>query len=353
MRKGAKVKVCFFPQLENSTNLFLANLVRLLENTGRFECAGFYDLVRKRLSPFGYDVFHFNWFDQCENFSSFLYRFYILVRAIVSGKRIVWTIHNIESHDSLASYNKILRFLLLRHSRVIHVMSEKSFAIPFLKKQLHKVKLVPHGDYFGSYPESDLDVREKFGIAPDAPIALFLGAVRSYKNVDVLVDSFEQTHKKFPDAVLLVCGQVSPREYLDRLKEKISDCPYIRFYPEFVPNENVYSYLKSAAFLVAPYSYRSALNSGTVLMACSYGKTVVTPDIANVLDIQKQADCLYVYHYDSPEEHRKVLAQTMDKAFEDYLSGKMRDKEHAAMEYMKRNSWEMHANEWLSLYEER
>lgn len=351
MKKESKVKVCFFPELENSTNLFLVNLVRLLEQTGNYECSGFYDLVRKRLSPYRCDIFHFNWFDQCENFSSFVYRLFVLLRVIVSGKRIVWTVHNIESHEVRAPYNRILRFLLLHYSHVIHVMSEKSFDIPYLRRQLHKVKLIPHGDYFESYPKSSLDVRAKFKIAENAPIALFLGAVRYYKNVDVLINAFAQIRKtKFPEAVLLICGKASPKDYQDALEDKISTQEGVYFFPEFVPNEEVYAYLKSAAFLVTPYSYRSSLNSGTALMACSYEKTVVTPDIANVVDIQKQSECLYVYHYESNQDHENALAQAMVQAFEDYYSGKIREKELAAMNYMKNNSWSAHCDEWISLY---
>ena len=344
-------KVCFFPRLLNSSNLFLQNLASLLKEGGEFECVGFYDELKRKASVFDSDVFHFNWFDQCENFSSFIYRFFVLLRVILSKKRIVWTIHNIEGHDHAAAYNKILRYFLLRFSSVIHVMSKKSLEVPFLQKYLHKVVLIPHGDYLGCYPESSLDVREKMELPNDAPIVLFLGAVRPYKNVELLVKTFcDVKNSACPEAILLVCGSVKPAEYLDKLQKELEGHKGVVFYPKFVPDEEVSAFLKCAAFLVAPYSYKSALNSGTVIMAGSYSKTVVCPDIANVQDVQDESGGLYVYHYENNCEHEKNLGDMLKHALADYKSGNIAEKERRLFDYVMKNSWKNNRSKWISLY---
>lgn len=341
-----KVKVCFYPTCENATNHFLANLARLLCDEGGFECSGFLDLAKqKKGEEFRQDVYHFNWFDQSLTFASFLYRFYILLRVIFARKRIVWTIHNTVPHGGVPVYNRILRALLLRFSSVIHIMSEGSRELPYLQPYLHKVVLVPHGDYFGSYPECDVDIRKKFGIAADVPVVLFLGAIRPYKNIEVLLDAFD-----FDDAVLLVCGNARPKEYLNKLTESVSGHKNVVFAPGFVPDSELSAYLRAASFLVAPYSYDSALNSGTVLLACSYGKTVVCPDIAGVRDIQAASSCLYAYHYDSGEEHVAKLREAMARALADARTGTIAVKESGALEYMRRNSWDANRSRWCSLF---
>ena len=43
--------------------------------------------------------------------------------------------------------------------------------------------------------------------------------------------------------------------------------PYLNY------EQNISAYIKTAAVLIAPYSYRSSLNSGTIPLAFSYGKT--------------------------------------------------------------------------------
>lgn len=347
-----KIKVCFYPTCKKETNHFLANLAEVLEKSGEFECSGFMDHVRSKDGlAYKHDVFHFNWFDQCFSLSSFLYRFFILLRVIVSGKRIVWTIHNLESHEKSPAYNKIIRFLLLHFSSSIHVMNEASAKFPMLRRYVHKVRLIPHGDYFDSYPQSNLDVHEKFGIPKQSPIVLFLGAIRPYKNIEVLLDAFDRLQKDSSRNVsLLICGKTSPKEYLNALEQRIKTMNNVYFSPEFVPDEDVEAYLRSAAFLVAPYSYRSALNSGSVLLACSYAKTFVCPNIAGVEDIQKQSNCLYMYHYNDDENHREELKNMLRKAIADFDNGAIAEKEFAAVEYMKKNSWSVNASQWISLY---
>ena len=341
-----KVKVCFYPTCENATNHFLANLARLLRDEGSFECSGFLDLAKqKKGEEFRQDVYHFNWFDQSLSFASFLYRFYILLRVIFARKRIVWTIHNTVPHGGVPAYNRILRALLLRFSSVIHIMSEGSRELPYLQPYLHKVELVPHGDYFGSYPECDADIRKRFNIAEGTPIVLFLGAVRPYKNIEILLDAFD-----FDDAALLICGNVRPREYLNKLTASVAGHKNVIFAPEFVPDSELSAYLRASAFLVAPYSYESALNSGTVLLACSYGKTVVCPDIAGVRDIQATANCLYAYHYEGEAEHTGKLRETLARALDDYRSGVIAEKQSRAVDYMRRNSWDANRSKWCGLF---
>lgn len=346
-----KTKVCFYPTCENATNHFLANLARLLCAEGGFECSGFLKLAKDSDGEvYRQDVYHFNWFDQSVTFVSFVYRLYILLRLKLAGKKIVWTIHNTVPHGGVPAYNKILRFLLLRFSSVIHIMSEGSRKLPYLQKFSHKVILIPHGDYFGSYPDSSLDVRQKYGIAPDEPLVLFLGAIRPYKNIELLIRNFPVGR-----ATLLICGGVRPAGYLRKLQECISVSEdgvknKVILAPDFVPDDDLSAYVRAASFLVAPYSYDSALNSGTVLLACSYGKTMVCPDIAGVQDIQNQADCLYAYHYETPAEHGAELARALNRALDDAQSGELAVKEARTLEYMHKNSWQAHSSEWCGLY---
>lgn len=346
-----KTKVCFYPTCENATNHFLANLARLLCTEGSFECRGFLDMANaKSAELFKQDVYHFNWFDQSISFFSFWYRLYILLRLRLAGKKIVWTVHNAIPHGGAPWYNGILRFLLLRYASVIHIMSEGSRGLQFLKGFESKVRLIPHGDYFDSYPESALDVRQKFGIDPDSPLVLFLGAIRPYKNLELLVQNFP-AHR----ATLLICGGVRPAGYLEELQKGIAKLdPAVKdkviFAPGFVPDNELSAYLRAASFLAAPYSYDSALNSGTVLLACSYGKTVVCPDIAGAQDIQKQADCLYTYHYATAEEHAVELAKALQKALDGCESGEILAKGERALGYMRQNSWQAHSLEWYGLY---
>lgn len=349
-------KVCFYPSCQKRTNHFLFNLAKLLESSGNFQCVSYKEMKKEGSGNlFESDVYHINWFDQSKTFFSFLKRLYFLLALKQKNKRIVWTIHNIVSHVKTPFYNKILFMLLARFSSVIHVMCEDTLTIAHLEKYAGKVKLVPHGDYYGSYPESDLDVRKKFGIDERSPIMLFSGAIQPYKNIEVLVKAFmkafgENENVELP--VLLICGKVEPASYEADIRNLIGNCKRIVFNPGFIPDDELSAYVKSACVMTVPYSYRSSLNSGTIPLAFSLGKTLICPDIACVKDILKQSDCLYGYHYESESEHVEILAEKMAEAYSDFVSGKIGEKESLAVQYMARNSWESHKKEWLELYGE-
>lgn len=343
--------ICFYPSNQKRTNHFLFNLSRLLESNSGVKCIGYKDIKKENPKAiFGADVYHINWFDQSNNFVSFLKRLYFLIALKLKHKRIVWTIHNIVSHAKTPFYNKILFRLLVSFSDVIHIMCHETVPIAHLERVVGKVKYIPHGDYYGSYPESDFDVRANFGIEESCPLFLFSGAIQPYKNIEVLVKAFRKAFEGENSPKLLICGKVEPDSYNARISEVIGDSANIVFSPGFVPDDRLSAYIRAACVLVAPYSYRSALNSGTIPLAFSYGKTLVCPDVACVKEIQQACDCLYSYHYENEAEHVEVLSQRLRDAYGDFLDGKIKAREELAQRYMKENSWEAHRKEWLELY---
>lgn len=356
MSQELQKTVCFYPTHQKRTNHFLFNLSKLLESSGRYRCVGYKDV--KKENPkliFDADVYHINWFDQSKTFVSFLKRFYFLLVLKLKHKRIVWTIHNIVSHIKTPFYNKILFKMLVRFSDKIHIMCKDTITIAHLEKYTDKIKLVPHGDYYGSYPDSDFDVHAHYGIDKSRPIFLFSGAIQPYKNIEVLIRAFQKSWNGWNNEnqapVLLICGKVEPASYKDSILQLLKNEPNVVFDPQFIPDENLAAYIKSASVMVAPYSYRSSLNSGTIPLAFSFGKTIVCPDIPCVRDIVIESDCLYCYHYETEAEHVDVLSKKMDQVYSDLKNGKIRDKENSASLYMKKNTWEAHRKEWISLYE--
>ena len=357
-KQNKELTVCFYPSNKKRTNHFLYNLSNLLESTGKIRCVGYKDISKKSL--YSYNVYHINWFDQSKNFVSFLKRLYFLLALKLKGKRIVWTIHNIVSHEKTPFYNRLLFKTLVIASDAIHVMCQDTISIARLEHVRQKVHFVPHGDYYGSYPESDYDVHRHYGIEKSRKIFLFMEAIMTYKNIEVLIRAFksafeysEKMEKNDHSPILLICGKVEPESYKDVIENLIGEDERIHFSPGFVSDECLAAYIQSSSMLVVPYSYRSSLNSGTIPLAFTFGKTVICPDIACVKDVVVQADCLYSYHYESEEDHVQKLSQKMMEAIDDALhldNGKLLARERNARDYMAKNSWIGHKKEWLELF---
>jgi beta-1,4-mannosyltransferase len=349
--------ICFYPSIKKGSNHFLFNLSKFLESTGKFRCVG-YKEVKKEFSRrlLDADIYHMNWFDQSKSVFSFFSRLLFLILLKLKKRKIVWTIHNVQPHIKVPVYNRFLFHFLARFSNVIHIMSKDSVSIAGVKKYANKVKWIPHGDYYGSYPSSDFDVRNHYEIGPCNSIFLFLGAIKPYKNIEVLVEAFQKNWNskilEEDSPVLLICGKVETLEYGCTIRRLLEKSKNVILDAEFVPDEHLAAYLKSATVLVAPYSYQSSLNSGTLPLAFSYGKTLICPDIPCVKDVDAETDCLYSYHYENEEDHIKILSQKMEQAYLDFRSGKIVEKERNAKIYMEKNSWNAHMNDWVSLYEE-
>ena len=351
----SKKIICFYPSIKKGTNHFLYNLSTLLENDNDIECWSYKEI--KKSSPkklFDANIYHFNWFDQSITFFSFLKRLYFLLFLKIKNKKIIWTIHNIEPHLKQPKYNFILRELLIRFSDKIHIMNSDSENIVYLRKVKFKTVWIPHGDYFNSYPESTIIIYQRYQISSKKKIILFLGAILPYKNVDVLIEAYQKAFRLIEECpVLLICGKTELDFYKEKIKTLINGNKNIIYDPKFIIDEEMAAYLRNATILVAPYSYKSALNSGTVPLAFSYGKTIICPDIPYVKDVLKESNCLYSYHYDNPFQHKEKLVEAFLEFYSD-LKDSIRfwDKEKKATLYMERHSWKAHQKDWISLYKD-
>jgi glycosyltransferase involved in cell wall biosynthesis len=69
------------------------------------------------------------------------------------------------------------------------------------------ISIVPNGVHVPApRPEAAERVRERFGIAPDAQMILFLGRLHPTKGADKLLDAFGCIMNDFPRAVLMIAG---------------------------------------------------------------------------------------------------------------------------------------------------
>ena len=79
-----------------------------------------------------------------------------------------------------------------------------------------RIEVVPNGiDIPPLRLDSAARVQERFGIAPDAPVVLFLGRLHPTKGAEKLLDAFERIAAQYLDLVLVMAG---PDEW--RLEEK-------------------------------------------------------------------------------------------------------------------------------------
>lgn len=286
-------------------NPYNALLYRAVTSTGAtVDEATPRNLVRTR-----YDIVHIHW-------PEYLFSAPGLARAILQSiafmaafswlharkTKAIWTVHNLTAHDRwhprLEDY--LWRWFVNRVDGYIALSNDGRDAalmrFPTLADRAGFV--IPHGHYRGEYPDAmDRDAaRKELSLPSAARVVCFFGAIRPYKNVATLIDAFRMIAAE--DWRLVVAGHAPDDNLSAELRERASGDLRIRLDLGFVPRERVQLYLRAADLLVCPY--RDVLNSGSALLALSFGRPVLVPKLGAMADLRALAGDAWVATYDGP-----------------------------------------------------
>ncbi|HYE58656.1 MAG TPA: glycosyltransferase, partial [Rhodothermales bacterium] len=172
-------------------------------------------------------------------------------------------LHNIYPHKKFPATKPLMRALVGAADRAFtlseHVTRDAHAMRPGLPL------------YEGFHPVYDIfqpaippaEARAVLGL-PDGRTLLFFGYIRPYKGLDVLLDAMPEIHRR-TGARLIVAGEFYNNE--DELRAKVralgldqGEAPAVRFFSQYIPNEEVHLYFSAADALVQPY--RRATPSG-------------------------------------------------------------------------------------------
>lgn len=253
------------------------------------------------------------------SFAALLFYFRII------GVRLFWTVHNVWPHTGKTRWDFVMRKLILLACHRAFVLSEKTKqeAAEAFGVREEKLVLTPHGHYAGAYPDKGLNIREKFGIPADRYVFLFIGRIQAYKGVDRLIRAFRAL--KMPRATLLIAGEVDEayrQAFANEVGRKgerggdrgarddvgadaeVGNLGDIVVYPHFVEDGELADYLRAADVIVLPY--RRITTSGSAVLALSYMKPVVAPNLGG-LGEYVAAGCGVLYDPEDPDGLRKAL----------------------------------------------
>ena len=156
------------------------------------------------------------------------------------------------------------------------------------------------------------EARQHLGL-PDKPTILFFGYVRRYKGLDLLIEAWPRVLEKL-DAQLLVAGEFYDDEELIRTRiEELglgtSKEPAVRFFNDYIPNDEVHLYFSAADVVAQPY--RSATPSGVAQTAFYFGKPMIVTDLGVLSEMVPDDEAGYVI----PPEDPAALADSIVRFF--------------------------------------
>lgn len=312
----AAIPIIFNPP-DNSENQYIRIFVTGIEKNN-FSISPLDDLFKSRSHFQSIKLVHLNWFENLDESSkgamwkSFFRKIVALVAIKASGKKLVWTMHNRLSHEKgSGKLSNLIVKLLLKNSDavVIHCAATEAVLRESYPKFSGKILLIPHPHFIGIYG-TKIEPAKK----PQEPLKLlFLGAVKPYKNLELLI----RISREFGDAIqLTIAGKPASASYADELRRLASDARQVDLRLGFVEDKQIPDLIGDSDLLILPYDMRSSLNSGTVLLAFSYARTVICPRIGTIDELNDGKLEVFTYSYSSETEHESKLREAIKNALE-------------------------------------
>ena len=250
-----------------------------------------------------YEVLHLHWPEIGFNASPDAARAYLQLKSWFlavdimksRGTRVVWTVHNLESHDR--RYPRLERWfwreLIDRLDGYIALSADGKTQAMNRFPRLRKIPgfVVPHGHYREEYPDTEcVSPRRSLSLPERAKIFLFFGQIRPYKNLPLLINTFRACAE--PDLLLYIAGQSKDEITTRELLKLIDGDTRIRLEPNHVPKEQVHIYFKAADLIVLPY--RDILNSGAAILALSFNRPALVPNKGTMGELSRQIGSKWV-----------------------------------------------------------
>jgi len=201
-----------------------------------------------------------------------------------------------------------------------------------------KIKVIYHG-YDKEMFNDDIaldqikKINTKYKI-PDTRYIIYVGAIQPRKNIETLIDAFENIKKDFPDLKLAIAGDLG--WHYGPILEKIKSTEGVLFLGKF-KTKDLPALLKGAEVFVLPSLYEGFGLPAVEAMAC--GAPVVAADNSSLGEILGGAGVFYKPN--NAIELAKALRQVLENAT---LQNQLKEK---GLERVKQFSWEKCARETL------
>ena len=258
----------------------------------------------------------------------------------VSPRNIVINTSNLRSFffSSIISVWNLLSsfsFKMKIDRAIVHTKIHKEFLIKRGMSE-EKIVVIPHGVYnvFKNY--NNRRKEEKNTI-------LFFGNIVWSKALDILIDAIPLIAAKFPDIKLIIAGDgIIPKKCWEIINKYNSN---FEIHNYFIPNEKVCEFFSRASIVVIPNRKQEG-HSGSLTVAYSFGKPVVTTNVGEFPQLVRDTGCGLIVPPNNPE----ALAEAIIKLLKnDKLRKKMSIN---ALKMAEKLSWNNIAKMHIKVYEE-
>jgi glycosyltransferase involved in cell wall biosynthesis len=213
------------------------------------------------------------------------------------GVSLVWTVHNLVSHETTTPKLEIWlsrRLAALADALIVHSEHAKAAVIDHFIVSADKIKIIPHGDFADAYGEKvpRSEARRRLAMDPQLPIFLFFGMIRPYKGVEQLLKIWKQTPSVHQRALLVIAGEAREPGLANSISILTIGNPNVHLHMRYVSDIEVPLFFGAADYAVLPFT--KSLTSGTVALAHTFSVPIIAPRLeATYATELENGECLY------------------------------------------------------------
>lgn len=204
-----------------------------------------------------------------------------------SRARVAFVCHNVIPHETRIG-DKTLSKMALGQSKFFLTFSrneahELEHLFPKIEKKHIRHTALPLFDRYDEFKQGQAAARAKLKI--DAKkLLLFMGLIRQYKGLDILLRAMPEIIKQDSDIKLVIAGEFYEEQAkYDKLIDELGIRNHVIVRPGYVPADEIGVYLAAADVNVLPY--RSATQSAILVLAYAHGCPVITTNVGGLAEV--------------------------------------------------------------------
>jgi glycosyltransferase involved in cell wall biosynthesis len=253
------------------------------------------------------------------------------LRRVLSGVRTlsprtprVLLCHNVSDHEA-RMFERFLTLgaFLAADAFVVHAEADRARLARRVPRR--PIAVLPHPVVDAPQPSRDA-ARRALGIT--TPLVLFLGLVRRYKGVDVLLDAAPRIVRE-TGAKVAVVGEVFPEaRYLERRWEHSPVRDSILWRDDYVPEEEMSRWLAASDVVVLPYRYVSG--SGIAARAIAARRPMAAAAVGGLGETVRPGATGELFTPADPDALARAVERVLARPLESWEPGLARAAEEAS-----------------------
>jgi D-inositol-3-phosphate glycosyltransferase len=273
------------------------------------------------------------------------------------GKKIALTVHNVnqakrDRQDTLMNRLTLKTQYRLCDHMFVHTKKMKDELLQDFGVADSSVTVIRH-PINSIFPDTELtssQAKSQLGLNAADKTVLFLGRIKPYKGIELLLAAFQILAKKDPTYRLVIAGEPhkGSEAYLDEIRKIVArdfgpDQVLLKF--GFIPDDQMELYLKGGDVLVLPY--KDIFQSGVLFLAYNFGLPVVATDVGSFREEIVDGETGFIC---KPEDAAN-MAQTLETYFASDLYKNLAARRQDIKDYANRvHSWDAAAELTTAAY---